>query len=321
LVEVRAEGYVPTLLRSAVTAIDPDPDTLVARLVRGTLVRGQVVNDAGAPVANARVRWVRHVDHLRYPDAHELTAVRCDAHGRFELADVPTGTIVLAVDHADWPLAIDGPFEVGAQPVERWIELVRGAVIRGRLLDGAGNPLGGETVSVFGIEVAGAQRVWSATTERDGTYELAGLPPGVYQLHWERRRGEVTTHDLLQLVTVQANQALAIDLWPKGRASVRGRIVFDGVLPEVVVVSISPRADPSSANDPSGGQDQTLRLQNGRATFAENGFFQLDFLEAGSHSARVHFAQADGKLVTGGSAMFDVPEEGVVDVVIEAKER
>jgi hypothetical protein len=319
-VEIEAVGYAPAVLDPVITALDPDPDANVARLLRGTLVRGRVADRAsGAPVTGARVRAFRAEDELRRSD-RKPPETTTDAGGRFELVNLPVGPITLAVDHEEHALVLDGPFEVGVRPVERWIELGSGATVRGRLLDAAGRGLAGETVSVYCLEGGEKHRQWEATTGADGSYSLRGLGAGDYHLRWLRRLGEIQASDLLQLVRLEADQTLEVDLQPKGRATVRGTIRFDGELPPLVHVMFLPETKVPAGWDGK----KPLWARSGRATFAENGAFELEPMEAGRWNAVVSFGSYQRRGLTpamGSSGFFDVPEEGAVDVVVEVKKR
>ncbi len=318
---VEAPGYAPSTVDVATTAVDADPSALVVRMVRGTLVRGRVVEKAsGAPVAGARVRRftarvpLRSLEHSDEP----LFEATTDAAGRFELANVPTGEMSLGVDQPQWSVALDGPFPVdGSAPIERWIELGRGGRIAGRLLDAAGNGLAGEPVSAYGLEVPGDQREWSATTAADGSYTLENLPPGTYHVRWERRLGETEAYDLLQLVTLASDEERTIDLQPRGRAIVRGTLEYEGEIPDVVTVLFMPERTVTEEEVKQGH----AWARSGRATFAEHGRFELTGLEPGRHSAVASFRLADGSHAMGSSGFFDVPEDGVVEVVVRVETR
>jgi hypothetical protein len=322
-VEIRAEGHAPAIADAVETAIDPDPDAFIVRLARRTHVLGRVLDaHSGVALQGARVRSFRHESELHGIEPAPET--RTDDAGRFELSDLPTGETRLAVEHEDRALVLDGPFVVtGSAPVERRILLGRGARIHGRLLDRSGAGLGGETIEAWGLEVAGETQSWSATTGEDGSYELSKLPPGTYHLYWSRRREGVRANDLLRLVQLERDEALAVDLAPEGRAIVRGRIEFEGSLPELLAVRFLPEDRPNPDEDP-----QAIRwARRARATFAEHGRFELHDLEAGRHLARVYFELPGEKSAnpflpahaSGSSGYFEVPEEGSVDIVIVAR--
>ena len=321
-VEIRAEGYAPAQAERVETAIDPDPDACVIRLVHGTRVTGRVVaKENGSPIAGANVRCVTASEALgsrRRDDA--WIAATTDSAGRFELVDVPTGSMSLVVDAHERSTAIDGPFPVnGPAPIERWIELGQGARIRGRLLDGAGHGLASEIVSAYGLEVAGEQREWTATTADDGAFVLANLPAGLFHVRWERRSpagaSQVVTdgrrlltlkaYDLLQLVTLAPDEERELDLQPKGKATVRGTLRFAGELPAVVTVMFSPRSPP--------GEEPSHWAKGGRSVLAENGRFEATNVEAGTYTVMAYVSMPDNTLASG-VAQAEVPEEGTLEV-------
>jgi len=306
-IEVTAPGYVAGI-GQVVSTLAVDPDACVVRMRRGTRVRGRVVAHATQqPVAGALVE----LHSLRDQMGLELTPLttRTDASGAFELADVPPGDATLHVLATEGD-AVDGPFPVGSsEPTERWIELGGGARLSGRLLDASGNGLAGERVTLWGAEVVGDVRDWSAETGDDGSFELTELPSGVFQVQWERDFGGLKSKDLEQLVELKAGQERRLDLQPRGRATVRGTLTYPaGLLPEVVPVQLSPRhAAPS-------------RWADGlRGGFAVRGRFEIRDLEAGTWVVMA-LPAGDGS-VPMGSVQIEVPAEGELEtaVVLEAR--
>ncbi len=320
-VAVEADGYAPALLDPVATTIDSTPDSNIARLVHHTLVRGRVVEvGTGAPLANIRVRAFREEIDLRAVDGHDVSETKTDASGRFEFVDIAIGRLSLAVEPEGSPLSVDGPFDLsGSVPVDRVIEAKAnsGARIRGRLLDAAGHGLAGETVCALALEVVGDRREWKTTTAEDGAYELKGLPEGAFHLKWTRSRDDVTANCLLQLVELPRDQELNFDLQPKGDATIRGRIQFDGRLPKTLAVTIFP--------EPTIDEQKVDKLmkwaKSSRATFAENGVFEIDGIQAGRQTTLVSFNLGDSWDRASGSSQVEVPEHGTVDTVVEVKKR
>jgi hypothetical protein len=315
-VTIEADGYAPATFEGVASALDPDPSAFVASLVAGTLVRGRVVEKAsGAPVERARVRRVTaRVPYESLAHTEEKVAEAwTDAGGRFELRDVPTGSMSLVVEHADWSLASDGPFDVGAAPVERWIELSKGATIHGRLLDGRGTALPGETVSVYCLEGTERSIEHSATTDAEGRFTFSGLSAGEYHARWERTLGERELYDLVQYLTLAADETKELELRPRGHATITGTLDFDGEIPAVVQVFVMPHGKPHA--DGSFGK----WAESARACFAENGRFSISDLEPGKYTLAVSFG--GGENFVHGSAQPEVPESGTIDVRIALERR
>lgn len=310
LVQIDAPGYAPATTQ-AITARDPDPDAALTRLVRGTSVRGRVVEvETSLPVAGARVR---RLGPSISPDQQKSIGGKVfealtGPDGRFELVDIPAGAMTLAVEHGAWAPTIDGPFEAGTG--ERWIELGSGSLIRGRLLDAEGNALSGQPIELWGAQVAGDRRSWNCSTDANGSYSFAGLPGGTFQLSWTRQEGEVRVQARMQLVLLRGHETKDIDLQPRGHATVCGTLRFDGPLPEIVSVVADWR-------DPSSSRPWSDRRSGG---FAHDGQFEIPNLEPGTWSITAWPKLGDGTSAVG-SASVDVPEEGTVEVQVPVEHR
>lgn len=314
-VKGEAPGYAPSDALVVRAAVDPDPSDFVIPMKKGTSVRGVVVErENGAPVEGARVR--RFIDRLDRTDGTVFEATT-DSVGRFELVDVPAGEMSLAVEHPGWSLAVDGPFELaGPAPTERRIEVVKGGAIRGRLLDANGHVLAGETVLLECEEGTEEAREWETACDSGGCWAFAMLTPGRYRVSWTRRLGEATIQDLRRDLEVRGGETIELVLQPKGQATLHGMIEFDGELPDVVEVSLSPEpgsTDPAAPTPP----------RMGRAAFAEHGRFLVEHLAPGTYMVWVVCdLEPDlgpfGPCATG-EARVVVQESGSTEVVVHAE--
>lgn len=126
------------------------------------------------------------------------------ATGTAALRDLPRGTFVLVVAAERHARAVSEPFRVGDQPTEVTVQLVVGATVSGRVLDEAGKPVAGATITSDGINppdpttdsVLGAfwqpvPRLTQAQvlTDAQGRFELPHLALGLYSVrvghaHW-----------------------------------------------------------------------------------------------------------------------------------------
>lgn len=149
-------------------------------------VSGQVVDEAGRPVAGARVTvsW----GDFKAPGASYFALARVpgqkesihhdtvtDEDGRFTLAPLRLSHRPLEIDvkcpgYVAAELALDVP--AGARPEERVVLRALGAVIQGRVVDGEGAPLAGRSVSAFEAQGAELGDHFLAITAADGSYEL-----------------------------------------------------------------------------------------------------------------------------------------------------
>lgn len=178
---VQAPGYAVHEVR------DVQPGTpLAVALVPGVGLDGQVFDLAsGKPLPGAEVRanpatgW-----HLYDPDDAERFAikVKADANGRFRFKDlVPDAHGIVA--RADGHRAVRSSVRAGeGKPVTLY--LGAGATLPGRIVDRAGKPIAGATVSPFAAELfdLGEAMQGQVKSGAQGEFELAGLPAGTYTI-------------------------------------------------------------------------------------------------------------------------------------------
>lgn len=174
-----------------------------AEAPRGTaILRGQIVAaDSGAPIRRAQVR-------VTSAEAREARVAATDAHGRFEIRELPAGRYTVTASKAGFvtlqfgqrrPSESGTPIEIGeGQTIDKLaIGLPRGSVLGGRITDEFGEPVANASVTAWRYAYqAGARRLEPApgantrdTTDDQGHYRLFGLPPGEYYVSATLRSG------------------------------------------------------------------------------------------------------------------------------------
>lgn len=148
---------------------------VVVRVSDAGAIRGRVVRD-GQPVAGARVDRHAPGNDVR------LWMHETDAHGIFEIDDLPPGSYTLAAMAPESAQSDEVSVSVvSGKTTEIELELTRDAAIEGRVEDARGAPVGGAYVAA--VLVGGAGTAATATRE-DGTFVLCPLPAaGEYALH------------------------------------------------------------------------------------------------------------------------------------------
>lgn len=319
-IEASAEGYALAIAPRVMTEPAPDAEALVIELSRGSTVRGFVNEVArGRPVVGAKVRrfaWhapgsERSVGPVPEAQFESLT----DAGGHFELINVPAGGMRLIVEIEGRLVALDGPFDVASNGavVERRIEAGRTARIEGRLLDAQGRTLIAQTVTLAGPEMPGRNNEHLETTSDDeGVFVFDELFEGLYHLEWRGTRGRRSLARMLRRVDLERGERVEIVLQPQGRASLAGTIDYDGALPNDLVVDLKRRAD---SVEP--GTSPWIRWVE--SAFVEGGRFSFEALEPGSYSVLIFFEDPESGGSVLGSTRVEIPEEGEVEVRLEAK--
>ncbi|MCP5021846.1 MAG: hypothetical protein GY930_08705 [bacterium] len=314
-VKVSAPGYAETTLDHVVVANDPDPAALRIELHSGVTLRGFVTDaTSGTPIASARIRRMiegNPSDTQRYVN-DESCWTHTDSEGIFELRGVSFGRMFLVVDETEFPVHLDGPFDVdgGSSTLERTIAVTSGGGVEGRFLDGAGNPLAYQSVKITALETPTDERPAQTTqTDATGAFAFAGLPPGPHHLIGSVDRSDASMAQgigVLQLIQVKNEQIQKADLRPTGHCTLIGTVEFDGELPGTLSVSLRPEQVP--------GVWASRVLTAG--VFA--GKFTAPHLDSGKWKASVFFHDENRRMIMG-SAWVQVTEQGVTEVHINAR--
>ena len=185
-----ALAFLLTLDGPSVLASSTAPDPVPYHLVRGlpdehTRFRGRVADDVGRPIAGARVAVQTGLAD---------TEVTTDAAGRFDLAlstASPVARCIVSVAGKGLFIGKWVAVEPGRGADVGKIELRPAASIAGQVADGTGAPVPWAWIEIDGTEVFGAD--WEVAARllgvhivdchpTDGTFVIATLPPGNYQI-------------------------------------------------------------------------------------------------------------------------------------------
>jgi len=167
-------------------------------LTEGCALEGRVTDEAGDPVAGARITARRADPGVargrmnRAPQA--VRAASSAKDGTFKLDRLDAGPSEVTVAALGYATETVSGFPIGPEGVRRDFRLVRGRSITGRVVDTEGSPLAGAEVTALLDPPAARdgsqfrkhleQRVRSglalARSGEDGRYELRDLPAGVY---------------------------------------------------------------------------------------------------------------------------------------------
>jgi hypothetical protein len=138
----------------------------VTILSHGIDLAGQVVNSAGAAIANATVTTKR----TRYDNRGQT--VRSDADGQFALHHIDGYELTLIVTAADYAPQFLRP--APTQPVK--VVMTSGQTVQGRVVDPKGVPIKGVQVALRRWANAYEAVDMHATTDADGKFQLAHIP-------------------------------------------------------------------------------------------------------------------------------------------------
>jgi hypothetical protein len=220
VLEVWARDFAVTL--SPIVRLKPARDTTGVSVVLQppAALLGRVVDDAGAPVAGARVSLHTNdtptIDFLRATasEASWLINTRTDEAGYFELGNATEGSYQLEVDHSDYPLHWQNDVTVRAGEREDLGELVlpRPAVVEGTLIDPSGQVMTNATVFLTGGPRGSISR--RSTSDGKGRYHFDRLPPGGYFLHAEAPSANPIDRIAAKLAKIDKNAEDGVYLAP-----------------------------------------------------------------------------------------------------------
>lgn len=166
-VKAHADGY--SIATESVEIIRGGVTRATLRLAKSGRVRGRVIDGSGAPIASAILRNAS--DEL----LGEYT-VASDREGRFELTDVPAGTVSLLVTSESHLERVVETIVMPGEETRVDIVLERGRAILGRVVDESGVAMKGVSIDATARDpTSGEGRFSRAMSDDDGRFVLPGL--------------------------------------------------------------------------------------------------------------------------------------------------
>lgn len=164
--------------------------TTTLTLRRGVVVRGEVRDERGVAIANAKIRSTRAGgwggNNAGGAKAQHATS---DAQGKFTFPGLPAGKYVLHADDGEHAPASSKQFTITTTPVEGVVIVMSaGAMIAGTVVDGQKAPVGYASVRLASAAsgTGGAtMQLRSATADAKGAFVIRGLTREKVQLRAE----------------------------------------------------------------------------------------------------------------------------------------
>jgi protocatechuate 3,4-dioxygenase beta subunit len=195
-----------------VLQIDANTKALNVVLQPEAPLAGQVVDDAGTPIANARLRALP----LAGPDPG--FQAKSDAQGQFRVAELAAGEKYAIEAEALYHELSVVP-EVAAPADGLRIVLQRTSSLAGVVLDAEGKPASGALVRIAGSGIWPAREL---TAGADGRFALEKVSGGVYELR--AQRGNFTSAPEEGVVVAPASEAF-VRLRLEPGATLRGKVL------------------------------------------------------------------------------------------------
>ncbi|MCY2960568.1 MAG: carboxypeptidase-like regulatory domain-containing protein [Planctomycetota bacterium] len=187
-----AEGYSASTAIEFQTPLATDAPEFVVHLERAATVRGIVRTPDGVLIAGATIvvddgnpEWMRAISRVKPPEA------KSGEDGHFELAGLKPGSAAIIARHEDHARSAPLVLELAAGQVVEGVvlDLTRGGRITGEVFH-EGKVAPGLMVQVQETKKF-SQRM--TTTDSKGTFEVAHVDPGTYQVIAMPMRGESFT--------------------------------------------------------------------------------------------------------------------------------
>ncbi len=261
---VRAAGFAPAATMVSIAGDPAVPARFAFALARGAAVRGRVVDDAGAPIAGARVVATSASEPFPVVDPRR-DGVVTDAAGRFEVAALAAGTHRLTASDGVHAPAASSPLVVDGVHPRTGVELVLagGGRVTGIVTDAAGAPIAGADIRV----VTDGHVLWRprrhAFSDAAGRFALGGLPRRPVDVVAAHTSGTSAIVAVDLAATAERELALVLDVTgaiegivvdrtgqPIGDAAVTAEPVATGGVADEAVWSV--RGVPHAVTDPDG---------------------------------------------------------------------
>jgi Carboxypeptidase regulatory-like domain len=295
IVSVNGPGYVPPPQQT----VESPATGLMFTLAPNAHILGTVVDDdTRKPVQAFTIGLTQQPDEVLIP-AHTKKSFGPPKFkdGAFDYIDVKPGRYWLIADAPGYAGGRSEEIVVSQGEKKTGIEirLVRGATIKGRVLDAKGGPVAGATVQPdpASLSQSGAAGIFltvmmsnmrrdirEAKTDKDGNYTLPNLLSGSYTL--QVRHPEYGPHTTPSFAVGNSGEVNQPDIVMSRGASVRGRVKLpDGNPDPKAMVQVTP----------VGG---TPNFSGHRTAYTNSdGFFEVTGLAVGQY--RVIVAQRNGQ--------------------------
>ena len=194
-IKAQAQGFAPVRLDAQEIDQAVGDFELNLELAQGEQTRGIVLDDDGNPVADAKVYLVTFDQPMWFGDykpplPDSDPAATSDQDGRFTVAGIADeGNLYLGAKAEGFGTGYAEEVKANGDAI---IRLPRYYSLKGKVVDGKGNPLEKAQIHLSAVEKdAQDSGSRSATSKEDGSFELPASPPGSYMVSLDSPFGEL----------------------------------------------------------------------------------------------------------------------------------
>lgn len=266
-----APGYGPKTESKGIGGSDKATSLEIA-LSKGAAVSGRVIDEAGQPIAGARV-WAMDAANAWEGGAGERTAETTAKDGTFTIAALAQGSyLFFAKDEAHAPAATT-PVAVAGESPTTGVEIVMKAAasLAGVVVDQEGEPVAYATVRLSSKTYSADMVYRQAAADDKGTFLIKGLPRTALRVRAEGEEASSAAVDI-DLATTPNKTDLRLVL---DRTATIAGVVVDDVDEPV------PEATVTAYPDFMAGEVDWVMASNATATTDGDGRFVLKGLDEG----------------------------------------
>lgn len=268
-VQAMATGYAPNTGFAQVGSAGA-VGTIKVTLHKGVSVSGRVIDEAGKPIANARMTTAGMWDLPSSASCEQCKPVVTDAKGEFTFPALAAGTHVLVATDGEHAPARSAPVTVADQPIRNVVITMKaGGTLVGTVVDDQQKPVPFATVRIAGD----GQQMWQidarqATSDRSGSFELRGLTRTKLKARAESDAAASAIASVDLTTTAKAEIKLVLDV----KGAIAGIVVDDENQP-VAEVQVNAFPDILAGNAPEAISlaGMSSATTDGAGTFAIRG--------------------------------------------------
>jgi protocatechuate 3,4-dioxygenase beta subunit len=254
------------------------------RLDSGLRVAGQVVDENGAPVAEA------FVNSNSAAGTGSNRSTRTDANGNFSFESLPAGRYTFNANHSGYANGVVRDVDIATSGALK-ITLAAGAVIYGHVTG-----LSEAELATASVNASGSGTRASAPVDSTGSFRITGAPTGSVNVSAMAGGFSGNKSSGVKNVQVETGGSVQVDLEFRSDVAISGRVTRGG----------APVSNMRVIFIPDGGSART----NGSATTDDAGNYTVSGLEDGHYSVNVmdmqRFTPFNTKFDVNGSGHFDI---------------